>query len=755
MVELPDQIDTWRRERQIGEGHFCTVHLVQDDTDRRGALKICTHDDQASKDRLELEESALNILRHPNIPALVGKGMLGQSPYLVTEYVPGQTVKERIDEGLGLGQLFGDIATLNLMVQLLDAVAHIHKQRLVHRDIKDANVIVSPDLTRIHLIDFGFCKTEGRATIRTDDSFWRAGAPRFSPPTKLANPAIANPAHDVFAVGVIAYRMLTSQYPWSVDEDDDAGGVGALRQLQLARPLEPVVEINSYVLPRISRWVSELLDLDETRRPSSTVALNQARAILEGIRADSRPPVRRGTRRIKYPHVIRDALHHDVRLTEEEFSVLNSREMQRLQWITQLGTTRAVYPCATHTRLSHSIGCVARVEQVLRTIEDQEGVRVDPDVRLAARLYALTHDVTHVPFGHTIEDELGYFERHDTNELRIGRLLDAADSEIKELLRHTDYGRDVLAHLSLAESAGEKMFAEIVSGPAGADVLDYVDRDALMCGLSHRIDDAIFRQFRVSALAGVEGTRLVSLLGGKYGLRADREFAVEIILKERYAMFLKVYTHSAKAAASALLGKCLYGALRTKTKDGRLRPEFKESDLEWMGDEALIERLRNSRHQSVRYMAGQLKRRQHPHGVYRAELLEREPRTAAAYGERQEWLKNIDATSPDGRCELERSIAKRVPGITPDQVIVYCTPKAPGHQRVEHWVKESPDSRPSRSGESVSEQIGQKHLGLWELWVFFAGERDEGKRIAVADVAQDLFGLKNMISVYRRADKLF
>lgn len=98
---------------------------------------------------------------------------------------------------------------------------------------------------------------------------------------------------------------------------------------------------------------------------------------------------------------------------------------------------------------------------------------------------------------------------------------------------------------------------------------------------------------------------------------------------------------------------------------------------------------------------------------------------------------------------------KRVPGISADQIIVYCTPKAPGYQRIEHWVKESPDSRPSRHGESVSEQIAQKHLGLWELWVFYAGEKDEGRRLAVADVAQDLFGMRNMISVYRRTDKLF
>src|SRR5207302_4144634 len=103
--------------------------------------------------------------------------------------------------------------------------------------------------------------------------------------------------------------MLTSQYPWSVEEDED---VGALRQLQLTRPLEPVVEINSYVIPKISRWVSDLLDLDDNRRPAAMTALHQAHEMLASIKDDTHPPVRRGTRRIKYPHVVRDAVHQDV-----------------------------------------------------------------------------------------------------------------------------------------------------------------------------------------------------------------------------------------------------------------------------------------------------------------------------------------------------------------------------------------------------------------------------------------------------------
>ena len=116
--------------------------------------------------------------------------------------------------------------------------------------------------------------------MRSDDSFWRVGSARFSPPSKLSRPALADPSHDIFAVGVVAYRMLTGRYPWFVGRSDD---FDALRRLQLGQPLIPINEINSYVLPEISTWVSRLLELDDRRRPSAPEAHERLASIVEKL----------------------------------------------------------------------------------------------------------------------------------------------------------------------------------------------------------------------------------------------------------------------------------------------------------------------------------------------------------------------------------------------------------------------------------------------------------------------------------------
>jgi serine/threonine protein kinase len=74
---------------------------------------------------------------------------------------------------------------MTILAKLLRAVAHVHQQELVHRDIKDANVIATDFGTEVTLVDFGFCKPAHTSTMRSSDSFWRVGAARFSPPTKL------------------------------------------------------------------------------------------------------------------------------------------------------------------------------------------------------------------------------------------------------------------------------------------------------------------------------------------------------------------------------------------------------------------------------------------------------------------------------------------------------------------------------------------------------------------------------------------
>jgi len=82
------------------------------------------------------------------------------------------------------------------------------------------------------------------------------------------------------------------------------------------------------------------------------------------------------------------------------------------------------FPTALHTRFDHCLGTLGMVADMMRRIEDNshnsgEESRIDPIQKVLARLYALTHDVPHVSLGHTIEDELNIFDRHDKNLDRL------------------------------------------------------------------------------------------------------------------------------------------------------------------------------------------------------------------------------------------------------------------------------------------------------------------------------------------------
>jgi len=740
-LATPPKITGWNVERELGRGDFASVYLVHRGAEV-AALKVCTNATEPAIERFRAEQEALAALDHPRVPRLLDADLVVEYPYIMMSLASGKPLKDSIQENHLRGRLFGDVETLELLDGVLDAIVHLHNIGLVHRDIKDANIMYDQAEENLTLIDFGFCKRAGQTEMRSSDSFWRVGAARFSPPSKLQNPAYADPSHDVFAVGVLAYRMLTGEFPWTVSQVDD---VAALRELQVARSPEPVSELNSHVLPAVSLWVARLLDLDDRRRPLATDALKA----LEQLRE-----VPTGTRRrhnVEYPHVIRDPIHKDIRITNYELELTNTAEMQRLRRIKQLGLTNMVYPGAEHSRLSHSIGCVARVEQIMRTIEERDGLRIDPEFRSISRIYALVHDVTHIPLGHTIEDEFGLFKRHDENQARIERLVLSDTSELGTALRNTESGRVVLEHIVTAEGDNERTaFGDLVSSVTGADVLDYIDRDAFFCGLEHRIDSGIFRQFRLRTLSNADDRRLESVIAGKYGLRIDRELAVETILKERYALFLKVYTHSAKSAASALLGKALFEAVRKSSSKRQLR----EQKVEWMGDETLIDYLASSSRSTVNWPAQRLARRRLPRGVYRGVLLEENERDDTSYRDKRAWLERSGLSTPEGGAEMERQLAKRA-GADPQHVMVYCPPKAPGYRQVEHWVARALDEAPTRQRGSIGNEVARRHLGLWELWVFHAGDRDERVRSALADAAQDSFGLSNQVHIDRRQGRLF
>ncbi len=110
---------------------------------------------------------------------------------------------------------------------------------------------------------------------------------------------------------------------------------------------------------------------------------------------------------IALPRVIRNPLHGDIRLTEFEWQLLHTKECQRLRWIKQIGFANLVYPGAEHSRLSHFIGTLFTADRILRSIEERTGTPFNIEERLTARCYALLHDLSHAPYGHTLGGRVG------------------------------------------------------------------------------------------------------------------------------------------------------------------------------------------------------------------------------------------------------------------------------------------------------------------------------------------------------------
>jgi HD superfamily phosphohydrolase/predicted Ser/Thr protein kinase len=731
----------WEVKRELGRGDFATVYLVEQGG-RQAALKACTSGEEAARQRFQIEVEALSEFDHLSIPKLLEVKDGDLQPYFVMELAPGQPVLSIINEWQDRGRVFGEVEALEILGKLLRALEHIHGKDRVHRDIKDANVIVDVATLSASIIDFGFCKRSGTRDIRTNDSFWRAGSARFAPPAKLLNPGYATPSHDVFAIGVLGYRMLTGYFPWSVGAEDD---VGPLREAMETRTLVSPSSFNSSISLGVSRFISRMLTIDDQSRPNASDAAAEAVQLLEEFSAHPRSARPMRTTGLLFEHVWRDNLQGDVALTDYEYRVLNSREMQRLRWIKQLGLTNLVFAGAEHTRILHSVGTLNRVETMIQTMENHAGTRLETEVHQTARLYALTHDICHIPMGHTIEDELGMLPRHDENSERYERLVGRDGSDIGALLRSTDIGRAVLDILNPAvPSPSDGVVVQAVSGVVGADVLDYIDRDSMHCGLDHRVDSAILRHLRLHERPQQGKRRLVYREHGKFGIRVDRQFAVESLLLERYALFLKVYMHSAKIAADAVLGKAL-----AEVVAGSRPKALRDEHFDWLGDDGLLSFLETlKRRPYINSLADRLRYRALPKAVFRGLVMPNEHRRSEqAYQDERGLLASSGRTSPSGRREVEERVAKAL-NIESERVFFYLPAAAPGYRRAEHWAAGTTAEAPIRQAPPRGADIAMRHLALWEAWAFVLDADAHLARLA-GEAVEEVTGYRNVIQESR------
>ncbi len=260
--------------------------------------------------------------------------------------------------------------------------------------------------------------------------------------------------------------------------------------------------------------------------------------------------------------VIRDPVHGDVYLTHEELRLLDTPQMQRLRGVRQLGTAYLVYPGALHTRFDHSLGtlhCAARMIESLNLsyeLNPAGCLRVPEEEARVIRLAALLHDVTHIPFGHNIEDQGGMFRRHDSAQ-RFEHAL-GAGTGAGRVLTELGVREEVLAVLSEGQADGPPVsvppyWHQIISETISADNLDYLARDAYFTGLKLAVDGRVTSYFRIERASG----NLFIDLAKHDLLREDILSEIVRLLEARYYFSERVYYHHAKVSAGALVARAV------------------------------------------------------------------------------------------------------------------------------------------------------------------------------------------------------
>ncbi|MGH9779798.1 MAG: serine/threonine-protein kinase, partial [Candidatus Acidiferrales bacterium] len=208
----------YRIEAQLGAGGMGVVYRARDERlDRVVALKVLPAEkqaDEAARARLLREARAASSLNHPHICHIYEVGEADGQAYIAMELVEGQPLSARIPaEGLPVE------AVLRYGAQVADALAHAHERNIVHRDLKTANVVLTPE-GRAKVLDFGLAKqmaeelqgaTRSKAPLTQEGTI--AGTLHYMPPEVLrGEPADAR--SDIWALGVVLYEMASGKLPF-------------------------------------------------------------------------------------------------------------------------------------------------------------------------------------------------------------------------------------------------------------------------------------------------------------------------------------------------------------------------------------------------------------------------------------------------------------------------------------------------------------------------------------------------------------
>ncbi|HUF66693.1 MAG TPA: HD domain-containing protein [Gemmatimonadaceae bacterium] len=265
--------------------------------------------------------------------------------------------------------------------------------------------------------------------------------------------------------------------------------------------------------------------------------------------------------------IVRDPLWNNIRIDPVAMRLVDTREFQRLRYVRQLGLAHLVYPGATHSRFEHALGTYHLASRTISLLSERgELDAVSAGERQQIRIAALLHDIGHYPFSHALE-EIGALN----HEVVAGPLL--RTGALGDVLRD-ELGSDAPESIhDLITGRSSSPLQGLISGSLDLDKLEYLKRDALMCGVPYGEID-VDRLTNSMLLLRDPSTGAVSV-----GVAEKALSALESLLFAKYQMYRNVYWHHAVRSATAMYKRLVADALGAGTISPAELPKHSDEGL--------------------------------------------------------------------------------------------------------------------------------------------------------------------------------
>ncbi|HLA45518.1 MAG TPA: protein kinase, partial [Aggregatilineales bacterium] len=237
---------------RLGRGGMAEVYRAYHaQLDRYVAIKLLhpfLAEDAEFKERFEREAKNIASLRHPHIVQVFDFDFdeAGDSYYMVMELIEGSTLKDLLFELSSTGQLLAFERSIQITRESAQALAYAHRNSMIHRDVKPANLMIDERDNRVVLTDFGIAKIVNSSQFTASGGM--VGTPAYMSPEQGMGES-GDERSDLYSLGVIMYQMITARLPFDAETP-----LGIILK-HLNEPLPPPREIN----PNIPEWLDAVV----------------------------------------------------------------------------------------------------------------------------------------------------------------------------------------------------------------------------------------------------------------------------------------------------------------------------------------------------------------------------------------------------------------------------------------------------------------------------------------------------------------